>query len=210
MVLYHYMIKVASLLGVSYTGKSTLANGLVPRLAQEGIVVDVIKKDEALKALGRERYGSTDKTGGYSISGFLRHGQIPSSELHAWMNQRIKTSIELGHMAILEGGTRTRTAQAETLHNIELDEDGLRIFLLEIPFKDVLKRARGRRQESGRYDDRMPIALAKLYGQYKGMRSPDAPQTTDLDVTALDASLSTEELVEITANQIFESRTRND
>lgn len=200
------MIEVASLLGVSYTGKSTLAEGLVSRLAHEGITADVIKKDEAMKAVGRERYGSDDKTGGYSIKGFLKHGEVPAHELHAFMNEQIRTSLDLGHIAILEGGTRTRTAQAETLRDIELDEDGLRIFMLELPFSDVLKRARGRRKESGRYDDRLPVALAKLYGQYKGLRSPDAPQIEDIDVMVLDASLPTTELVEVTANQILESR----
>ncbi len=199
------MIQVASLLGVSYTGKSTLAEGIVSRLAHEGVTADVIKKDEAMKAVGVERYGSNDKTGGYSIKGFLKHGEIPAHELHAFMNGQIRTSLDLGHIAILEGGTRTRTAQSETLHDIELDEDGLRIFMLELPFREVLKRARSRRNESGRYDDRLPIALAKLYGQYKGLRSPDAPQIGDIDVSVLDASLQTTELAEITTKEILES-----
>lgn len=99
------MIEIASLLGVSYTGKSTLAEGLVNRLAQVGIAADVIKKDAALKAIGQQRYGDNEKSGGYSIFGFLKHGQIPSSELHTWMNERIQESLELGHIAILEGGT---------------------------------------------------------------------------------------------------------
>jgi adenylate kinase family enzyme len=200
------MIEVVSLLGVSYSGKSTLAEALVSRLEPEGITVDVIKKDEALRALGRERYGSDDETGGYSIKGFLKHGEVPARELHSYMNEQLKNSLSLGHIAILEGGTRTRSAQAETLSGVELDEDGLRIFLLKLPFREVLKRARDRRKESGRYDDRLPVALAKLYSQYQGMRSTDAPKTNDVDVTVLDASLPTAELVEITAIEILASR----
>lgn len=200
------MIEVASLLGVSYTGKSTLAEGLLSRLANEGLTADVIKKDEAMKSLGREHYGSDDKTGGYSIKGFLKHGEMPAHLLHAFMNGQIRTSLDLGHIAILEGGTRTRSAQAETLQGIELDEDGLRIFMLDLPFRDVLSRALNRRRESRRYDDRLPIALSKLYGQYKGIHSQNAPQIGDFDVTVLDAKLPTTDLVEVTANQILESR----
>lgn len=200
------MIEVVSLLGVSYTGKSTLAECLVPRLSQEGIVADIIKKDEAMRAIGHKRHGSDDRTGGYSIKGFLRHGQIPQHELHAFMNTQIRASLDLGHLAILEGGTRTRVAQAETLNNIELDEDGLRIFMLELPFLDVIKRAKLRRKDSGRYDDRLPIASAKLYGQYMGLHSSDAPKIEDIDVRVLDANLPTVDLVEIVNGEILKSR----
>ncbi len=200
------MIKVASLLGVSYSGKSTLAEGLAANLAKRDIAADIIKKDDALKALGRERYGENDNTGGYSIRGFLRHGPIPSSELHAWMNTQISKSLELGHIAILEGGTRTRTAQAETLKNIELDENELRIFMLQLPFREVIHRSRQRRSETERYDDRLPVVFAKLYGQYRGLRSDDAPKVSDPDVVGLNASLPTDELVDIVTNHIVEPR----
>ena len=199
------MIEVASLLGMSYTGKSTLASTLLPRLADEGIIADVIKKDDAVRAFGRERYGEDDATGGYSITGFLRRGQVPQHELHAWMNRQVRSSLELGHIAILEGGTRTRTAQAETLADIELDPEGLRIYMLELPLPEMLRRARQRRKETNRYDDRLPVALAKLYGQYRGINSADAPRAEDLDVSVLDASLPTVEIAEIVANEIFES-----
>lgn len=199
------MIEVVSLLGVSYSGKSTLAEGLASRLAYEGIAADIIKKDAALRTIGQERYGEDDHSGGYSILGAIKHGgQIPSTDLHAWMNKQVHASLERGHKVILEGGTRTRTAQAETLSGIEVGENGLRIFMLELPFREVIHRSRLRRQESGRYDDRLPIALGKLYGQYKGMRSPDAPQSSDPDVVSLDATLPPEELVEIAANHILE------
>src|SRR4051812_15911360 len=104
------MIEVASLLGVSYSGKSTLAEGVVARLAAEGVTADVIKKDAALKALGKERFGQDDQSGGYSIKGFFKHGAIPSAELHSWMNRHVQASHELGHVVLLEGGTRTRAA----------------------------------------------------------------------------------------------------
>lgn len=198
------MIEVASLLGVSYTGKSTLAEGVVSRLADEGVYADVIKKDAAMKALGRERYGEDDASGGYSIKGFLKHGEILSSDLHAWMNKQVKASRNLGHVVILEGGTRTRTAQAETLSGIELDEGDFRIFMLQLQFKEVLGRARLRRRETGRYDDMLPVAAAKLYGQYRGLHSEDAPQPDDLDVSVLDASLTPNRLVEIVVNEILE------
>lgn len=201
------MIEVVSLLGISYSGKSTIAEALQDRLDDEGLETDIIKKDQAMRALGEERYGKDDRSGGYSISGFMRNGQIASSELHNWMNQKIRTSLELGHIAILEGGTRARTAQAETLEGIDLDEDGLRIFMLELPLREILSRARKRRQESGRYDDMLPVALAKLYGQYKGIHSPDAPQTSDPDVRVLDASMPTGKLVEIVSEDIIRSRT---
>lgn len=61
--------------------------------------------------------------------------------------------------------------------------------MLALPFKDVLSRARTRRKESERYDDRLPVALAKLYAQYRVMYSQDAPQAEDVDVTILNASL---------------------
>jgi hypothetical protein len=77
--------------------------------------------------------------------------------------------------------------------------------MLALPFKDVLSRARTRRKESGRYDDRLPVALAKLYGQYEGMYSQDVPQAGDVDVTILNASLPKKDLVEIASNQILES-----
>lgn len=198
------MIEVASFLGVSYTGKSTLAEGVVSRLAYESIHVDVIKKDAAMKALGRERYGEDDESGGYSIKGFLKHGEIPSTDLHAWMNKQVRLSRELGHVVILEGGTRTRSAQAETLHDIELGEGDFRIFMLQLPFREVLGRARQRRRETGRYDDMLPVAAAKLYGQYRGLSSDDAPQPNDIDVTVLDASLAPDRLVEIVAGEILE------
>jgi predicted kinase len=200
------MIEVVSFLGVSYTGKSTLAEGVAKRLATEGVEADIVKKDSAMKALGRERYGDDDATGGYSITGFLKHGRIPSAELHGWMNKQIQESLDVGHVALLEGGTRTRTAQAETLANIELDDDGLKIFMLDLPFSDVIGRARQRRRESGRYDDMLPVALAKLEGQYRGARSSDAPQVGDPDVAVLDMQRQPEELIEIVANEIFESR----
>ena len=122
------MIEIASFVGVSYTGKSTLAEGVVTRLANEGIVVDIVKKDDAMKAVGHERYGENDSSGGYSIKGFFKHGEIPPRDLHEWMNRRVTESRELGHVVLLEGGTRTRTAQAETLSGIELDEGDFRIF----------------------------------------------------------------------------------
>lgn len=200
------MIEVVSVVGLSYTGKSTLVEGVVERLSLEGIEADIIKKDDAMKALGQERYGAEDPTGGYSISGYLKHGQIPSSELHAWMNKKIGASLELGHVVLLEGGTRTRTAQAETLNNIELADDGLRIFMLNLPFRNIIQRARQRRRESGRYDDLLPVALSKLYGQYRGANSSDAPQPADPDVSVLDATRHPEELIEVVANEIFESR----
>jgi len=197
------MLEVVSLLGPSGSGKSTLAEALVPRLADRGITADVIKKDEALKAIGRERYGDDDQSAGYSIAGFLRHGQIPSHELHGWMNQQVKASLAAGHLAILEGGTRTRTAQAETLEGLELDHDGLRIFMLDLPFRDVIGRIRQRRKESGRYDDFLPVASAKLLGQYRGMQSADAVQPIDPDVTVLDARLSVDVLATRAANHIL-------
>lgn len=158
-----------------------------------------------MKALGQERYGAEDNTGGYSVSGFLRHGQIPSSELHAWMNMQVSTSLDLGHVAILEGGTRTRAAQAETLKGIELEDDGLCIFMLQLPFKEVVRRSRQRRRETERYDDRLPVVLAKLYGQYSGLRSDDAPRIGDSDVVGLNASLPTTELTEIVSARILKS-----
>jgi hypothetical protein len=198
------MIEVASLLGLSYTGKSTLAEGVATRLAGEGIVADVVKKDEAMKALGRERYGDNDQSGGYSIKGFFRHGGIPSKDLHTWMNKQVTASRDLGHIVILEGGTRTRDAQAETLQGVELGEDDFRIFMLELPFREVLRRARQRREQTGQYADMLPVAAAKLYAQYKVMRSDNAPQPTDPDVMVLDAGLAPAELVEITVNEILE------
>ena len=198
------MIEIASFVGVSYTGKSTLAEGVVTRLANEGIVVDIVKKDDAMKAVGHERYGENDSSGGYSIKGFFKHGEIPPRDLHEWMNRRVTESRELGHVVLLEGGTRTRTAQAETLSGIELDEGDFRIFMLQLPFREVLRRAKQRREQTGRYDDMLPVVAAKLYGQYKGLRSSDAPQPSDLDVTVLDASLAPAQLVEITANEILE------
>lgn len=200
------MIEVVSLVGVSYSGKSTLAEAVKERLGDEDLEADIIKKDDAMKAIGSKRYGSSDTTGGYSIRGFLRHGQVPSSELHEWMNGRVSSCLELGKVAILEGGTRTRSAQAETLNNIELDEDGLRIFMLDLPFQEVLSRARQRRQVSGRYDDLLPVALAKLYGQYRGIHSEDAPQPDNLDVTVLDASLPIHDLASIVSDEIVSSR----
>ena len=200
------MIEVASLLGVSYTGKSTLAEGVVDRLADESIVADIVKKDEAMKALGRERYGEDDKSGGYSINGFFRHGEISSHDLHDWMNKQVKASKELGHVVILEGGTRTRASQAETLEGIELDEGDFHIFMLHLPFREVLLRAKQRRQVTGRYDDLLPVAAAKLYGQYKGLRSSDAPQLSDYDVTILNASLAPTQLVGIVASGILEPK----
>lgn len=197
------MIKVASLLGVSYSGKSTLAEGVVNRLAANGVGADVIKKDAALRVLGREKYGDDDKSGGYSITGFLRQGGIPPQELHAWMNQEVRASLSLGRVVILEGGTRTRAAQAETLQGIELAEDDFRIFMLQLPFKDVLHRARLRRRQQGRYDDTLLVAAAKLYGQYQGMHSDNAPQPGDPDVIPLDARLAPHELIEITAGEIL-------
>lgn len=199
------MIEVVSLLGVSYTGKSTLAEGVVTGLAEVGVCADIIKKDEAMRALGRERYGEYDKSGGYSVKGFLRYGEIASQDLHLWMNKQIEVSRELGHLVILEGGTRTRTAQSETLRGIELDEGGLRIFLLQLPFRSVLERARQRRRQAGRYDDMLPVAAAKLYGQYKGLHSNDTPKPDDLDVTVLDARLAPDQLAKITVNEILKT-----
>jgi adenylate kinase family enzyme len=202
---YLKMIEVVSFLGVSYSGKSTLAEGVVDRLHAEGIGADIIKKDSAMRALGEERYGTDDSTGGYSISGFLKHGQIPSGELHAWMNKEVRNSIEHGNIVLLEGGTRTRTAQAETLKDIELGGDGLRIFMMNLPFSKVVERARKRRREDGRYDDMLPVAMAKILGQYRGIRSADAPQPADPDVRVLDANRHPSKLVEIVTNEIMGS-----
>jgi adenylate kinase family enzyme len=200
------MIEVASLLGVSYSGKSTLAESLVPRLAEVGIGADIIKKDTAVHAIGADYYGLGADASGYSIRGFMRRGQIPPSELHAWMNARVKESIALGNIAILEGGTRTRSAQAETLAGLELDNDGLAIFMLQLPFTEVLHRAKQRRKDSERYDDILPIALAKLQSQYRGTWSSNAPRISDPDVFPLNAELSPSILSEQVVERILASR----
>ncbi len=77
---------------------------------------------------------------------------------------------------------------------------------MNLPFREVLQRAKQRRIETSRYDDRLPVVAAKLYGQYRGLHSPDAPHLGDPDVTLLDASLATPELVEITVSQILEPK----
>lgn len=200
------MIEVASFVGPSYAGKSTLVEGVAARLAEAGLTADVIKKDEVIHALGRERHGDNDRTGGYSMIDLLRYGPLPSAELHAHMNEAIHLSLSLGHIALLEGGTRTRKAQAETLRDIMLDDDGLRIFLLNLPFRDVIRRARWRRAESGRYDDLLPIAASKLASQYLRDRSPDAPQPTDPDVTVLDARQESTTLIDEVTHMILDSR----
>lgn len=197
------MIEVVSLLGTSYTGKSTLANGIAETLNGIGIKVDIVKKDDAFRALGTERYGDNDDSGGYSIRGFLKHGAIPSSDLHAEMNKEILRSRELGRVVILEGGTRTRTAQAQTLRGVDTNLDNFRIFMLELPIIQVIQRARQRRSESGRYDDMLPVAVAKLYGQYRGIRSADAPKLDDPDVIAFDARLKPEVLVKKAVSEIL-------
>jgi adenylate kinase family enzyme len=197
-------IKIASVSGVSFTGKSTLATGIVERLEVAGVQADVVRKDDAMRALGRQRYGDDDQTGGYSIRGALKHrGVIPSSELHGWMNERVQASRALGHTVLLEGGTRTRTAQAQTLDGVELGPGEFHIFMLQLPFHRVLQRAYQRMREDDRYDDGLLVAGVKLAGQYWGARSSDAPQPTDPDVTVLNARLPSAQLAEITAARIL-------
>jgi hypothetical protein len=197
-------IKIASFLGVSFTGKSMLTTGLVERLGAEGVQADVVKKDDAMRVLGRQRYGDGDQTGGYSILGALKHrGVIPPGELHGWMNKQVKTSRDLGHTVLLEGGTRTRTAQAQTLEGVDLGPGEFHIFMLQLPLHRVLQRARQRMREDDRYDDSPFVAGVKLAGQYWGARSSDAPQPTDPDVTVLNARLPSAQLVEITAARIL-------
>lgn len=200
------MIEVVSLLGVSYSGKSTLAAELVTTLAPYGIEADMIKKDEAMRALGRERYGEDDQTGGYSAVGTLLHGRTPPSELHAYMNEKVRASLEAGHLPILEGGTRTRSAQAETLAGIKLSDDGLHIFMMQLPLREVWRRSKLPRDGSDRYDDKKYIAPFKLLGQYRGMRSEDAPRIDDRDVTLLDAMLPTAEQARFVTGVVLRSR----
>lgn len=75
--------------------------------------------------------------------------------------------------------------------------------MLQLPLREVIKRARQRREQSGRYDDMLPVAAAKLFGQYRGLHSDDAPQLNDPDVVVLDASLAPAVLVEATVSEIL-------
>ena len=198
------MLEIVSILGPSYSGKSNLAESVTQELLHRNIPADIIKKDDAIKAHGREHYSEEDSTGGYSVLGAIRRGELPTSNAHEWMNDKIKRSRDLGHIAILEGGTRTRKAQAETLERIDFDDDNFRIFMLELPFKEVLARAKERRKQSGRYDDGLLVASGKILSQYVKSNSADAVRPNDSDVTLLDATLSPDKLTEIVVKEILD------
>lgn len=197
------MIRVASIVGYSYSGKSTAAEMTCERLGEAGVDADIIKKDDAFSALGRERYGEGDTTGGYSITGSLLHGTIPPAELHAYMNARVSETLEAGKVAILEGGTRTRHDQAETLAGIQLEPGEFGIFLLQVPWRELLKRSRLRRANSGRYDDQLVVAAAKLAGQFMGRRKQDSPRPGDADVFLLDGMQSPADLASAMTRRIL-------
>jgi adenylate kinase family enzyme len=194
------MIEIISLLGVSGSGKSTLANGLSARLTEIGHEVDVVKKDEAIKVLA-EKMGST----AFSAETVVGPKKITQSDLHAYMNAQIKQALEERKVVILEGGTRTRKAQAETLDGVDLDRHPFGIVMLKLPFREVIERLKQRRAEEDRSDDTYPVIIGKLAGQYlRPILSTDAPSQRDADVWAVDATLPRSELVEDVLDHILE------
>ena len=198
------MLRIASLVGYSGSGKSTLAQGIDDRMSSMGYSVSIVKKDEAIQAISTEKYGDTHPFGAFSLKGLVGANRTSQHDLHNFMNQSIHEDLTNHDLVILEGGTRTRTAQNETLSGIDTEEFNFGIFLMQIPFREIIARLHARRTESNRIDDTYPILFGKLAGQWiRPLLSNDVPRPTDQDVTYLDATLPVERLADLATEIIL-------
>jgi thymidylate kinase len=198
------MIRVSSLLGPSGVGKSTAAEGTRKILEGAGHTVQIIKKDDAIRELSTDRFGQDKPFGAFSAKGLAGSDRISQADLHRHMNKQIRSALDGGSLVMLEGGTRTRKAQRETLSGVEISDDEFRIFMMQLPFREVIKRLRRRRANGGREDDKLPIIGAKLAGQYLRPRlSSDAPRIGDADVILIDSAQHPSEVSAAIARRIL-------
>jgi thymidylate kinase len=183
------MIRISSLLGPSGVGKSTAAEGTRKILESTGHTVKIIKKDDAIRELSSARFGPDEPFGAFTVKGVAGSDRISQADLHRHMNTQIKSALDDGNLVLLEGGTRTRKAQRETMSGVLISDEEFRIFMMQLPFREVIKRLRERRSNGDREDDRLPIIGAKLAGQYlRPILSSDAPRVGDSDVIPIDAA----------------------
>lgn len=200
------MLEVVSLVGSSGSGKSSISSALSERLDDNHIDSVVISKDQVRADIGRERYGVDDHSKGYSIPRAIIGQSIDVRDLRIEMNRRVRAALEIGKLVILEGGTRTRGALAETLQCVDISDGQLGIYLLTVPTTVAVKRLRQRRRDGYRYDDQLVIQAAKLTGQWLGLRAHDAVHPNDSDVQILDALRPVADSVEFIARDVLLSR----
>lgn len=196
------MKAVVSLLGPSGSGKSTLAGNLATRFLDDGMSAAVIKKDEAIQKLSLERFNRAWV--GYTPLRAMLPGRFDESELHAEMNGRLLRAQDAGYdIAILEGGTRTPKAKAETLAGLEDVPFGL--IVMDIPLREIRQRLIQRRHnEAGRSDDAFPLMLCKLLGQYTKTFTTGAGMHDTPGAMVVDATQPPQELADVAYAQATE------
>ena len=144
------MLRIVSLLGPSGSGKSTLGENLTAALAERGVLATTIKKDDAIREISIDKFGPAQPFGAFSLKGLFGSEKISSTDLHRHMNARILSALAINNVVILEGGTRTRDAQAETLAGIDLAQVPFGIMLLQISPLQVMQRLLERRRQAER------------------------------------------------------------
>ncbi len=196
------MIEIASFVGPSGCGKSTLTENVSDLLVEQGHESVIIKKDDAIRALSMERHG--DELAYFSWHNQLDSDRIVSADLHGYMNGLIYEALSDDKFVMLEGGTRTRKSQGETLEGINPARINTTIFLMQLPFRVTARRLMERRATGERDDDTLTTITAKLIGQYmRPLISQDSPRIGDSDVIGLDATLSPDELAIVTTEHIL-------
>jgi hypothetical protein len=168
--------------------------------------VKIIKKDDAIRELSTDRFGQDEAFWCFfGLKELAGSDRISQADLHRHMNTQIRSALDDGVILVmLEGGTRTRKAQRETLSGVEISDDEFRIFMMQLPFREVIKRLRRRRANGGREDDKLPIIGAKLAGQYLRPRlSSDAPRIGDADVILIDSAQHPSEVSAAIARRIL-------
>ncbi len=146
---------VISLLGVSGSGKSTVAQEVTSRLSEDGLRSAIIKKDDAIRL-----FGSGRKNEGL---GYIQ-GNSNETAVLGLMNLWLRQTLENVDVAFLEGGTRTPDARKITMSNTE-HEARLTIVRFDVSALNVARRLRERRHQEDRADDNMFIMAGKLAGQ---------------------------------------------
>ncbi|KKU49276.1 hypothetical protein A3H10_04205 [Candidatus Uhrbacteria bacterium RIFCSPLOWO2_12_FULL_46_10] len=181
---------IVSLLGLTASGKSTVTGLLTKTFEEEGVSCTVIKKDDAIRRLARERFGERQEWRGYApVRGF------GEQDVNAEINREILQVLGKAKVIFLEGGTRTRRSLATTLHGVEGQAD-YRIIKFDVSPLEIMRRLAGRRRRTKRIDDALPLAFFKLVGQYIRPLLTDAPSRRDHDVEVVDANQPPERVAE--------------
>lgn len=185
---------IMSLVGLTASGKSTAAVALKShweRVAPREYPVVIIKRDEIMRRLARERFGERFEWIAYTPLSCLR---FRARDVYDAINAEIQRHYRSPGrpptaLIILEGGTRTHAACRRTLYGTRFAD--VRLVYFEISPGPLWQRIKSRRaQINRRFDDLAPIMAGKLLMQFWASHRPGAVRPGDLGVVSVDASES--------------------